>query len=119
MEYRYSNQSLHPHSYVHNDAHVTISGGGLVYATRAKFGTVEFRGRNIRILEDDFGYTYSSAVELKNGNTKWRCSKRNAFKCAAFINTRGDYIVKARSEHNHEPTNVYSHRPTLESEEFF
>ena len=62
---------MHPQSYIHNDAPVTFSGGGLVYATRAKFGTVEFRGRNIRILEDDFGYTYSSAVELKNGNTKW------------------------------------------------
>ena len=69
----------------------------------AKFDTVEFRGRNIRILEDDFGYVYSSAVELKNGDTKWRCSKRNAYKCIAFINTRGDYIVRQKSQHNHDP----------------
>jgi hypothetical protein len=61
-------------------------------------------------VEDDFGYVYSSAVEMKNGNTKWRCSKRNAFKCLAFINTHGDYIVKAGSEHNHDPTNVHNNR---------
>ena len=88
--------------------------GELVHAIRAKFDTVEFRGRNIRILEDDFGYVYSSAAVLKNGNTKWRCSKRNAYKCIAFINTRGDYIVRNRSEHNHDPANVHINRTSSE-----
>ena len=69
----------------------------------AKFDTVEFRGKNVRIVEDDFGYVYSSAFEMKNGDTKWRCSKRNAYKCIAFLNTRGDYIVRVGSEHNHVP----------------
>jgi len=73
----------------------------------AKFDNIDFRGRSVRILEDDFGYVYSSAVHLKNGEIKWRCSKRNAWKCTAFINTRGGYIVRIKADHNHELTNVH------------
>ena len=73
----------------------------------AKFDNIDFRGRSVRILEDDFGFIYSSAVHLKNGEIKWRCSKRNAWKCTAFINTRGGYIVRSKADHNHELTNVH------------
>jgi len=85
--------------------HATSSdlAGDQMLGVLAKFDTVDFRGRNIRILEDDYGYVYSSAVMLKNGDTKWRCSKRNAYKCIAFINTRDEYIVRTRSQHNHGP----------------
>ena len=77
----------------------------------AKFDTVEFRGKNVRIVEDDFGYVYSSALEMKNGDTKWRCSKRNAFKCIAFLNTRGNFIVRVGSQHNHVPVQRDSSLP--------
>ena len=73
----------------------------------AKFDNIDFRGRSVRILEDDFGFIYSSAVHLKNGEIKWRCSKRNAWKCTAFINTRGGYIVRSKADHNHDLTNVH------------
>ena len=88
-----------------NHANSSDLAGGL--GRIAKFDTVEFRGRAVRILEDDFGYVYSSAVHLKNGDIKWRCSKRNAWKCTAFINTRGPYIVRIQASHNHELTNVH------------
>lgn len=74
---------------------------------KAKFDVIDFRGRDVRILEDDYGYIYSSAVAMKNGDIKWRCSKRNAFKCIAFLITRGEYIVRARPQHNHEPCSVH------------
>ena len=70
-------------------------------------------------MEDDYGYVYSSALAMRNGDTKWRCSKRNAFKCISFLNTRGNYIVKVGSEHNHGPVNRDPSQPYSSQRNYF
>jgi len=60
-------------------------------------------GRKTQILHDGMGYTYSSPLLAAEGALRWRCSKKSATLCNAFIIIKDNVIVRCQRSHNHYP----------------
>ena len=60
-------------------------------------------GRKTQILHDDEGFTYSSPLLAAEGALRWRCSKKSATLCNAFIIIKDNIIVRYQRSHNHYP----------------
>jgi hypothetical protein len=54
-------------------------------------------------IQDDKGYNYTFNYTMKNGDKTWRCSRRTMLNCKAYVRSKGQFIVGAFNDHNHEP----------------
>ena len=67
-----------------------------------KFQCIMRGGKEFQIMIDDLGYTYCNALSLKNGNVRWRCSKKcNKERCKASVVTKGHFLIRENIKHNH------------------
>ena len=57
-------------------------------------------------IVDQKGFNYSFRGINKDGTRTWRCSKRNTYKCNAYVRTQAEenYIILHYNEHNHPST---------------
>ena len=59
-------------------------------------------GKITMILQDDFGYTYSSKyTDKSNSRVTWRCSQKNTRKCKASCVVEFEKIIMKRNLHTH------------------
>lgn len=49
------------------------------------------------------GFVYNKKISYGNGNTNWRCSDFLKHKCFATCITKGDNVIRRRSDHKHPP----------------
>lgn len=71
---------------------------------RANFEHVKRGEKYVKMMVDDFGYTFSNALTLNNGDVRWRCSKKSSKeKCRVSAITSYDWIVRQNYQHTHPP----------------
>ena len=69
-----------------------------------QFKTFSKNSRNVQLLVDELGYTFSNAHVLKDNNVRWRCSRKSSKeKCRAYAITNNQWLIRDGHAHNHPP----------------